>query len=42
MAIEEVKLKVPIAARFSLSDASRAHQRVAEGHVLGKIVLDIA
>jgi NADPH2:quinone reductase len=42
LAIEAVKLKVPIAANFALGDASRAHERLAEGHVLGKIVLDIA
>jgi NADPH:quinone reductase-like Zn-dependent oxidoreductase len=39
MAIEAVKLQVPIAASFSLSDAVKAHERIAEGHVLGKIVL---
>jgi NADPH2:quinone reductase len=40
-AIEAAKLKVPIAARFSLRGASQAHERLAQGHVLGKIVLDI-
>jgi hypothetical protein len=39
MAIEAVKLQVPIAAAFSLGDAGKAHERIAEGHVLGKIVL---
>jgi NADPH2:quinone reductase len=42
LAIEAVKLKVPIAANFGLGDASRAHKRLEEGHVVGKIVLDIA
>jgi NADPH:quinone reductase-like Zn-dependent oxidoreductase len=41
-AVEGAKLKVPIAATFPLSDASLAHERIAQGHVLGKIVLDIA
>jgi NADPH:quinone reductase-like Zn-dependent oxidoreductase len=39
VAVEAVKLEVPIAARFALPDAARAHERLAEGHVLGKIVL---
>jgi NADPH2:quinone reductase len=41
MAVEAVKLKVPIAARFPLANAAQAHQRLDQGHVLGKIVLDI-
>jgi NADPH:quinone reductase-like Zn-dependent oxidoreductase len=40
-AIEAAKLKVPIAAAFSLADASRAHERLAEGHTPGKLVLKI-
>lgn len=40
-AVEAVKLKVPIAATYPLAQASKAHQRVATGHVLGKIVLRI-
>ena len=39
MAVEAAKLQVPIAARFSLADASKAHERLNRGHVLGKIVL---
>jgi NADPH:quinone reductase len=39
LAVEAAKLQVPIAAHFSLGDAARAHQRLAKGHVLGKIVL---
>jgi NADPH2:quinone reductase len=34
-------LKVPIAARFPLEEAAQAHIRLAQGHVLGKIVLRI-
>jgi NADPH:quinone reductase len=39
MAVEAAKLKVPIAAGFSLADAAKAHERIEQGHVLGKIVL---
>jgi NADPH:quinone reductase len=35
------KLKVPIAAEFPLADAAKAQERMAAGHVLGKIVLRI-
>jgi NADPH:quinone reductase len=38
-AVEAAKLKVPIAEAFGLVDAAKAHRRLAEGHVLGKIVL---
>jgi NADPH:quinone reductase-like Zn-dependent oxidoreductase len=41
-AIEAANLKVPIAAQFPLGRASQAHERLEQGHVLGKIVLDIA
>jgi NADPH:quinone reductase-like Zn-dependent oxidoreductase len=40
-AIEEAKLQVPIAAAFKLEQAVKAHERLAQGHVLGKIVLRI-
>lgn len=40
-AVQSAKLKVPIAESFPLAKAERAHQRLAEGHVLGKIVLRI-
>jgi NADPH2:quinone reductase len=33
------KKRVPIAAAFPLADAAKAHERLAAGHVLGKIVL---
>jgi NADPH:quinone reductase len=41
LAAEAAKLKVPIAEAYSLTDAANAQQRLAEGHVLGKIVLRI-
>jgi NADPH2:quinone reductase len=40
-AIEAARLRVPIAASYPLHQAARAHQRLAKGHVLGKIVLRI-
>jgi NADPH:quinone reductase len=40
-AIEAAKLKVPITESFPLVKAAKAHERLAEGHVLGKIVLRI-
>jgi NADPH:quinone reductase len=40
-AIERARLKVPVAAEYPLADAARAQQRMAAGHVLGKIVLRI-
>ncbi|MEA2737889.1 MAG: hypothetical protein QOH05_1196 [Acetobacteraceae bacterium] len=40
-AVEAAKLKVPIDSEYALADASKAHARLAQGHVLGKIVLRI-
>jgi NADPH:quinone reductase-like Zn-dependent oxidoreductase len=40
-AILAAKLQVPIAAEYPLADAAKAQQRVAAGHVLGKVVLRI-
>jgi NADPH:quinone reductase-like Zn-dependent oxidoreductase len=40
-AVESAKLQVPIAAAYALEEAAKAHERLAEGHVLGKIVLRI-
>jgi NADPH:quinone reductase len=40
-AIQAAKLEVPIAAEFPLAEAAAAQQRMAAGHVLGKIVLRI-
>ncbi len=39
--VEAAKLEVPIAATYPLADAAKAHERLAAGHVLGKIVLRI-
>jgi NADPH2:quinone reductase len=40
-AIEEARAKVPIAAVYPLAEAAEAHERLGQGHVLGKIVLRI-
>ncbi len=40
-AIDEAKLRVPIAATYPLAQAAKAHQRVEKGHVLGRIVLRV-
>jgi NADPH:quinone reductase len=40
-AVEEAKLQVPIAGVYPLADATKAHERLAAGHVLGKTVLRI-
>jgi NADPH2:quinone reductase len=40
-AVEAARLQVPIAAEYSLDDAAQAHQRLAAGHLLGKIVLRV-
>ncbi len=40
-AIDAAKLRVPIAAAFPLADAAKAHERLAAGHVLGKVVLRV-
>src|SRR5262249_19288652 len=37
--IAAMKLQVPIADDYPLSQAAKAHERLAAGHVLGKIVL---
>jgi NADPH2:quinone reductase len=39
--IEEARPETPIAEVFNLEDATRAHERLERGHVLGKIVLSI-
>jgi NADPH:quinone reductase-like Zn-dependent oxidoreductase len=41
-AITAARLQVPIAAEFGLDEAARAHERLARGHILGKIVLRIS
>jgi NADPH:quinone reductase-like Zn-dependent oxidoreductase len=40
-AINECKLQVQIAASYPLADAAKAHERLAQGHVLGKVVLQV-
>ena len=40
-AVEAARLQVPIAAEFALADARQAHERLAQGHILGKIVLRV-
>ena len=40
-AVEESRLRVPIAAAYRLADAAKAHRRIAKGHLLGKIVLRV-
>jgi NADPH:quinone reductase len=39
--LDEVRPVIAIAARYPLDEAAQAHRRLAEGHVLGKIVLRI-
>ncbi len=41
-AVEGCDLQVPIADAYPLVDARKAHERIEEGHVLGKIVLRIS
>jgi NADPH:quinone reductase-like Zn-dependent oxidoreductase len=38
----QTRLQIPIAKSYTLANAMRAHQRLAKGHVLGKIVLRVA
>jgi NADPH2:quinone reductase len=38
-AVQAGKLKVPIAECYSLVEARKAHEHLAEGHIIGKIVL---
>jgi NADPH:quinone reductase-like Zn-dependent oxidoreductase len=40
-AVEQAKLRVPIAAVFPLAQAARAHQRLEKGGVVGRIVLRV-
>jgi NADPH:quinone reductase-like Zn-dependent oxidoreductase len=41
-AVTAEPLQVPIAAEFALAEAARAHERLAQGHVVGKVVLRIS
>ena len=40
-AVEAAELEVPIASCYPLAEAAAAHERLAKGHVLGKIVLRV-
>jgi NADPH:quinone reductase-like Zn-dependent oxidoreductase len=40
-AVEDTNLEVPIAEVVPLARASRAHERLEEGHVLGRVVLRV-
>ncbi len=40
-AVEAANLQVPIAAAYPLAEAPQAHRRLAEGHILGKIILRV-
>jgi len=40
-AVVAARLEVPIAAEYPLAHAAQAHERLQQGHVLGKIVLRI-
>lgn len=40
-AVEETQLRVPIAAIYPLAQAAKAHERIQQGHVLGRVVLQI-
>jgi NADPH:quinone reductase len=40
-AVDAARLEVHIGAEFPLAEARRAHERIAAGHVLGKIVLRV-
>jgi NADPH2:quinone reductase len=37
--VTAAKLRVPVAAEYSLEDAAQAHERLEAGHLLGKIAL---
>ncbi len=40
-AVEDTRLRVPVAATYPLARAAAAHERLERGHVLGRIVLQI-
>jgi NADPH:quinone reductase-like Zn-dependent oxidoreductase len=40
-AVDEAELAVPIAATFPLAQADKAHERLEQGHVVGRIVLRV-
>jgi NADPH:quinone reductase-like Zn-dependent oxidoreductase len=40
-AVQAAKLKIPIAECYPIAQARKAHERLAQGHVVGKIVLAV-
>jgi NADPH:quinone reductase-like Zn-dependent oxidoreductase len=42
LAAKEARLQVPVAAVFPLAQVAKAHARLEQGHVVGRIVLQIA
>ena len=40
-AVDATKLVVPIAAKYSLAQASKAHAKVEKGHIVGRVVIKI-
>ncbi len=40
-AVEAGRFEIPIAAEYPLAEANKAHERLAAGHVLGKLVLRV-
>jgi NADPH:quinone reductase len=41
VAVQAARLRVPIAECYHLPRASKAHERLTEGHVVGKIILAV-
>jgi NADPH:quinone reductase-like Zn-dependent oxidoreductase len=41
LAVNQAKLRVPIAAAYPLARAAKAHARLGKGHLLGRIVLRV-
>jgi NADPH:quinone reductase-like Zn-dependent oxidoreductase len=40
-AVQGAKLKVPISECYPLAQARKSYERLAEGHIIGKIVLAV-
>jgi NADPH:quinone reductase len=40
-AVQEARLRVPIPAAFPLAQAARAHEKLEQGHILGRLVLRV-
>ena len=40
-AVVEANLRVPVAAAYPLTEAAQAHERLEQGHVLGRVVLRV-